>query len=113
LWTFGSEPVPGPAELEGNDADSNYTLDVEEEQPDEEDAAMGRPMHAILDGPYGGPTCDAGAYGRVLFVSGGSGVTATLGLLDDLVGRCVRRTRATGERTKHIEWVWCVRSAGV
>jgi NAD(P)H-flavin reductase len=73
---------------------------------------MGRAVHAILDGPYGGPTLDTGTYGAVLLLAGGSGATATLGHLDDLVGRCIRRGRAGGERTRRVEWVWCVRNAG-
>ncbi|KAJ7495621.1 ferric reductase like transmembrane component-domain-containing protein [Mycena latifolia] len=71
----------------------------------------GRAMHVVLDGPYGGPTRDAGLYNTVLFLAGGSGATATLGQLDDLVGRCARRGRARGERTQRVEWVWCVRDA--
>ncbi|KAJ7073224.1 iron reductase [Mycena belliarum] len=71
----------------------------------------GRAMHVVLDGPYGGPAVDAGRYGGVLFLAGGSGVTAALGQLDELVGRCVRRGRARGERTRRVEWVWCVRDA--
>ncbi|KAJ7701243.1 ferric reductase like transmembrane component-domain-containing protein [Mycena rosella] len=73
----------------------------------------GRAVYLVLDGPYGGPTLDPGAYDDVLFLAGGSGVTATLGLLDDLVGRCVRRARARGERTRRVEWVWCVKHADV
>ncbi|KAJ6621017.1 hypothetical protein B0H10DRAFT_2019643 [Mycena sp. CBHHK59/15] len=72
----------------------------------------GRTAHVILDGPYGGCTLDLGAYESVLLVAGGSGATFTLGLLDDLVGRIGRLGRRGGERTRRVEWVWCVRSFG-
>ena len=39
----------------------------------------------MIDGPYGGSTIDASAFETVLFVSGGSGRTFTMGLLDELV----------------------------
>ena len=64
----------------------------------------------MLDGAYGGSRIDLGAYESVLLLAGGSGATFTLGLLDDLVGRCVRLGRAGGERTRRVEFVWCVRS---
>ncbi|KAJ7267125.1 iron reductase [Mycena rebaudengoi] len=67
-------------------------------------ADLGTDVHLILDGPYGGSSLDAGAYERRRDI--------TLGILDDLVGRCVRRGRAGGERTRWVEWVWCVRSFG-
>ncbi|KAJ6597944.1 hypothetical protein B0H10DRAFT_2441554 [Mycena sp. CBHHK59/15] len=72
----------------------------------------GRTAHVILDGPYGGCTLDLGAYEGVLLVAGGSGATFTLGLLDDLVGRIGRLGRRGGERTRRVEWVWCVPSFG-
>ncbi|KAG1787191.1 uncharacterized protein HD556DRAFT_1410626, partial [Suillus plorans] len=50
----------------------------------------------MLDGPYGGSSVD--------LVSGGSGVTFTLGLLDDIVGRCVKLGRSQEERTRRIEF---------
>ncbi|THU95209.1 hypothetical protein K435DRAFT_779113 [Dendrothele bispora CBS 962.96] len=64
-----------------------------------------------IDGPYGGSSVDLGEYETVLLVSGGSGATFTIGLLDDLVGR-VARGRRGGERTKRIEFVWCVKGFG-
>lgn len=69
-------------------------------------------VQVTLDGPYGGSSVDIGEYARVLLVAGGSGVTFTLGLLDDIVGRCSRLGRPAGERTHKIEFVWCVRSFG-
>lgn len=66
----------------------------------------------MLDGPYGGSSIDLGEYETVLLVAGGSGVTFTLALLDDLVGRIVRCGRKDGERTQRIEFAWCVRSYG-
>jgi predicted ferric reductase len=66
----------------------------------------------MLDGPYGGPSVDCAEYETVLFIAGGSGVTFTLALLDDLVGRIARLGRRGGERTKRIEFVWCIRGFG-
>lgn len=69
----------------------------------------------MLDGPYGGPSIDCADYENVLFVAGGSGVTFTLALLDDVVGRIVRsRSKSIygKEKTKRIEFAWCVRSFG-
>ncbi|KAJ7676603.1 hypothetical protein DFH06DRAFT_1079741 [Mycena polygramma] len=121
LYSFGSAdptvraPSPVSAGEDGDDEDTleggsdfGFELDAGFEFQQEEG---GRAIHAILDGPYGGPTRDAGEYGTILFLAGGSGATATLGALDDLVGRCVRRRRVTGERTRRVEWVWCVRDA--
>ncbi|KAJ6534483.1 ferric reductase like transmembrane component-domain-containing protein [Mycena vulgaris] len=110
----GSLPAPDPEKFVLGD-----TNEEEDEDEFEEDYKMGkeggvgdgRAVHVILDGPYGGPSLDPGLYGDVLFLAGGSGVTATLGQLDDLVGRCVRRGRERGERTQRVEWVWCVRDA--
>jgi ferredoxin-NADP reductase len=51
-------------------------------------------------------------YGLVLFLAGGSGVTSTLGQLDDLVGRWVRGGHVKRDHTRQVEWVWCVRDAG-
>ena len=39
-------------------------------------------------------------------------MTFTLGILDDLIGRCVRLQRRGGERTRHVEVAWCIRSFG-
>jgi len=66
----------------------------------------------MMDGPYGGSTVDIGEYESVLLVAGGSGATFTLGLLDDVVGRVVNLNRKGGERTKRIEFVWCIKSYG-
>ena len=70
------------------------------------------PVQILIDGPYGGPSIDLGDYETVLLVSGGSGITFTLGLLDDIVGRCIRKGRMNGEKTKRIELSWCIRSFG-
>ena len=69
-------------------------------------------VQVMLDGPYGGCSIDLGRHESILLVSGGSGVTFTLGLLDDIVGRCVRFARRGGEVTKRIEFSWCIRSFG-
>jgi len=66
----------------------------------------------LMDGPYGGSTLDFAEYETALLVSGGSGVTFALGILDDLVGRIVKLGRPNGERTKKVEFVWYIRSFG-
>lgn len=65
----------------------------------------------MIDGPYGGISFDLGRYEHVLLVAGGAGITFTLGVLDDLVGRIVNG-RQGGERTKKVQFAWCVRSFG-
>lgn len=69
-------------------------------------------VQVMLDGAYGGCSIDLGAYESVFMIAGGSGATFTLGLLDDIVGRCVRLGRRGGERTRRVEFAWCVRSFG-
>ena len=69
-------------------------------------------MQVMIDGPYGGCSVDLGDFESVLLVAGGSGATFTLGLLDDIVGRCTKLGRRGGERTRRIEFAWCVRSFG-
>jgi len=66
-----------------------------------------------VDGPYGGCGLDLGRYETALLFAGGAGATFTLGLLDDIVGRCVRLGRPNGERTRRIEFAWCVKSFGL
>ncbi|KDR79548.1 hypothetical protein GALMADRAFT_265940 [Galerina marginata CBS 339.88] len=85
---------------------NQYALE-RERMPD-----MDLPVQVMLDGPYGGCSIDLGRYESALLVAGGSGITFTLGLLDDIVGRCVRRGRENGEVTRRIEFVWCIRSFG-
>lgn len=68
------------------------------------------PVQVMLDGPYGGCSVDLGEYESVLLFAGGSGATFTIGLLDDIVGRCIKLGWPRGERTKKIEFVWCIRS---
>ncbi|KAF8649007.1 hypothetical protein AX16_006121 [Volvariella volvacea WC 439] len=70
------------------------------------------PTRVMLDGPYGGCSVDLGEYESVLLLSGGSGATFTIGLLDDIVGQCAKLNRPNGERTRRIHFVWCVRSYG-
>jgi ferric-chelate reductase len=73
-------------------------------------APQGVPVQVMFDGAYGGCSIDLGAYDTVLLLAGGSGATFTLGLLDNLVGRVARHGRARGERTRRVEFAWCVRS---
>lgn len=72
----------------------------------------GAPVQVMFDGAYGGCSIDLGEYESIMLIAGGSGATFTIGLLDDIVGRCVRLGRAGGEKTRRIEFVWCIRSFG-
>ncbi|EJD05206.1 uncharacterized protein FOMMEDRAFT_145758 [Fomitiporia mediterranea MF3/22] len=91
-------------------------VDTEEsvivEQLDWMPAGVSAPVQVLLDGPYGGCPLDLGTFECVFLVAGGSGMTFTLGLLDELVGRCVRLGRHDGEVTRRIEFVWYIRSFG-
>ncbi|KJA24762.1 hypothetical protein HYPSUDRAFT_135732 [Hypholoma sublateritium FD-334 SS-4] len=91
-------------------------LQLSEKAPhhDEEDARppVEVPVQVMIDGPYGGCSVDLGEHETALLFAGGSGITFTLGVLDDIVGRIVRRGRRGGERTRRIEFAWCVRSFG-
>jgi ferric-chelate reductase len=80
----------------------------------EKAAPVQMPVHVMIDGPYGGCGLYFGEYETVLLIAGGAGVTFTVGLLDDLVGRVVRHQRGRGERTRRVEFVWAiqVRSLG-
>ncbi|GJJ09433.1 hypothetical protein Clacol_003655 [Clathrus columnatus] len=69
-------------------------------------------VNVMLDGPYGGSSIDLGDYENALLVAGGSGITFTLGLLDDIVGRVVNMKRKAGEKTKRIDFAWCIKSYG-
>jgi len=84
---------------------------METEKP-RDDQTVGVPAQVMIDGPYGGCSINLGEYESVLLFSGGSGVTFSLGMLDDIVGRVVRLGREGGERTKRIEFAWCIRSYG-
>ncbi|KAJ7041407.1 hypothetical protein C8F04DRAFT_1391200 [Mycena alexandri] len=102
------------ADLEAGEPHEGAVVAHEKRAPTDEDADTlpGREAHFILEGPYGGPTLHAGDYERVLLFAGGSGVTFTLAVLDELVGRCVRQRRREGEKTRRVVWCWCVRSFG-
>lgn len=79
---------------------------------EKKDEFVGTPVQVMLDGPYGGCSIDLGQYETVLLVAGGSGATFTLSLLDDIVARCVKMGRSGGEKTRRIEFAWCIRSFG-
>jgi ferric-chelate reductase len=70
-------------------------------------------VNVMIDGPYGGPTIDIGEYESALLVAGGSGATFTMGLLDDIVGRVINMERRGGEKTRRVEFVWCIKSFGM
>jgi ferric-chelate reductase len=67
----------------------------------------------MIDGPYSSLVFDCGKYENIVFVAGGSGATFAIGLLDDLVGRVVKHRRANGEKTRHIEFIWYIRTHGM
>ena len=93
---------------------NNYTL-KEQERLQVKEKSEGGPsalVQVMLDGPYGGSSIDLGRYESALLVAGGSGITFTLGLLDDIVGRCTKLGRSQGERTRKIEFAWCIKSFG-
>ncbi|KAG1850090.1 hypothetical protein C8R48DRAFT_812246 [Suillus tomentosus] len=77
---------------------------------EQEQGESGAFVQVILDGPYDGSSVDLGLYESAFLIAGRSGITFTLGLLDDIVGRCVRLGRSQGERTRRIEFTWCIRS---
>ncbi|TFK77223.1 iron reductase [Pluteus cervinus] len=93
----------------GRRAITNYLL-TQGEKVEESDVHI--PVHVMIDGPYGGCSVDLGRYETVLLFAGGSGATFTIGLLDDIVGRCIRLNRKYGERTRRIQFAWCIRSFG-
>ena len=92
--------------------EKDLTLSALETEKLRDDQYIGVPVQVMIDGPYGGCSIDLGEYESVLLLSGGSGVTFTLGMLDDIVGRVVKLGRKGGERTKRIEFAWCIRSFG-
>jgi hypothetical protein len=123
LHEFSRTPVDADVDTVDADADleageGNEIVHEKREAPapvrteDDEDELPGREAHLMLEGPYGGPTLRVGDFERVLLFAGGSGVTFTLGVLDELVGRCVRLGRRDGEKTRRVVWCWCVRSFG-
>ncbi|PBK65298.1 iron reductase [Armillaria solidipes] len=89
---------------------TNETEENEKKCLEEGKKGLEVPVQVMLDGPYGGCSVDLGQYENVLLFAGGSGATFTIGLLDDIVGRCVKLGRPRGERTKRIEFAWCIRS---
>ena len=71
------------------------------------------PVQVMFDGPYGGCGLDLGTYDRVLLVAGGSGATFAIGLLDEVVGACVKNIKGGKKaRTNRVDFVWCIRSFG-
>ncbi|KAJ7501069.1 hypothetical protein B0H11DRAFT_2275407 [Mycena galericulata] len=102
---------------ESGEGDVKRALSPAEEEGEKEKELPGREAHLVLEGPYGGPTLRATDFETVLLFAGGSGATFTLGVLDDLVGRCFLRSHNSHSqthnvKTRRIEWCWCVRSFG-
>jgi len=112
--TLGSRPVGdwSRALHEHARREKDMVYGATETEKPQDGQTVGIPTQVMIDGPYGGCSIDLGEYESVLLFSGGSGVTFTLGMLDDIVGRVVRLGRRGGERTKRIEFAWCIRSFG-
>ncbi|KAI0776531.1 iron reductase [Trametes elegans] len=91
---------------------NQYANEEQERMVTEKGEQPGVPVQVMIDGPYGGSSIDLGDYESVLLVAGGAGATFTLGLLDDIVARCVKLGRPNGEKTRRIEFAWCIRSFG-
>jgi hypothetical protein len=91
-WIFPPvDTVDTDADLEAGEGEGpNEIVHEKREAPapvcteDDEDELPGREEHLILEGPYGGPCLRAREFERVLLFAGGSGVTFTLGVLDEL-----------------------------
>ena len=92
------------AEISGHSVEEGGTRREPEAEP--------KRVMVMIDGPYGGLSFDLGRYENVLLFAGGAGVTFTMGVLDDIIGRVVRLKRRDGERTRRIEFAWCVKSFG-
>ena len=92
-------------------SDAEFHGHVAEETRCEPEFGPKRVM-VMIDGPYGGMSFDLGSYENVLLFAGGAGITFTIGVLDDIVGRIVRLKRRDGERTRKIEFAWCMKSFG-
>ena len=83
---------------------NNYTR-KEQERLQTDEKHEGGPstlVQVVLDSSYGASSVDLGRYESALLVAGGSGVTFTLGLLDDIIGRCTKLGRSQGERTRKL-----------
>ena len=100
----------GYLEEEGPESKEEKSDDHESTECDS--SAPQTQVQVMMDGPYGGCTVDLGRYETILLFAGGAGVTFTLGMLDDIVGRCVRLGRQSGEKTRRIEFAWCIKSFG-
>lgn len=101
------------AQKKGEKLKAAHPYEDDEDKEAEENCLIEVPVQVMLDGPYGGCSIDLGEHETALLFAGGSGITFTLGVLDDIVGRVVRKGRKGGERTKRIEFAWCVRSFGM
>lgn len=69
------------------------------------DNGPGHVYRAFLDGPYGGPTRSLASFERIILIAGGSGITAIVAQLLDLVRNMGEGTVAT----QSVELVWAVR----
>lgn len=89
----------------------NVCLLIVNGEEEEDTDATPVPVHVMIDGPYGGCSVDPSSYETVLLVSGGSGATFTIAVLDALVGKYIR-SGPDQVVTRKIEFVWFIRSYG-
>ncbi|KAM3425707.1 hypothetical protein BST61_g7643 [Cercospora zeina] len=64
---------------------------------------------AIIDGPYGGSQSDLAAFDSVLLISGSTGITFNLSILQHLSERATKQSKTLPIRRVHL--VWCVKSS--
>ncbi|KAG5641814.1 hypothetical protein DXG03_004156 [Asterophora parasitica] len=67
-------------------------------------AASGKTSTVSLDGPYGGLHGSLSVYDRVVLLAGGSGVSFTVPILQDLLKGLAEKN----VKSKHIHFVWAV-----
>ena len=65
-------------------------------------------MKVVVEGPYSGPAARFEAYSGLVLVAGGSGITYTLSLLQDLLAVHAQG----GAETRVVELVWSVADPG-
>lgn len=97
--------------MEGADSSETALLPHSKEGADTEQHAQVTNMQhlALLDGPYGGSQSDMASFDSVCLLSGSTGVTFTLSLLQDLADRA----SSCGKKlpVQQIHFIWCIRSS--
>ncbi|CAK1356680.1 Ferric/cupric reductase transmembrane component 7 [Cercospora beticola] len=76
----------------------------------ERNAQIANATHvAVIDGPYGGTQSDLAAFDSALLLSGSTGITFNLSILQHLAERVTTQGRRLPIRRVHL--VWCVKSS--